>query len=774
MKYITVSKWILFIFISSLCFQFLNAQEIWEGQWITAIENQSESNTWICFRKEFNIQKTPLYAPVKIAVDSKYWLWVNGEMLVFEGGLKRGPTPMDTYYDEVDIAPYLNEGENVIAILLWYFGKDGFSHNSSGSAAMAFECNTSDLKLFSDKSWKAMIHPAYEQMTGIKPNYRLPESNIRFDSRRDLGDWYALGYSIEAKGFRSAVILGKPPVCPWNDLVKRPIPLWKDYGLKEYESVTRIPGSINDTLVCRLPYNAQITPWLKVQSEEGKLISIQTDHYFGGGPPNVRAEYITSNGVHEYESFGWMNGQKVFYIIPKELELIEVNYRETGFNTDFSGLFTCNDLFLNKLWDKAVRTLYLTMRDTYMDCPDRERSQWWGDMVNESGEAFYALSPSSASLTKKGILELIHWQRPDSTLFSPIPSGNWNKELPGQMLASVGYYGFWNYYLNSGDRETIEEVYEGVKRYLEIWRLKENGTLIERKGNWYWGDWGEKVDKELLINSWYYLALKGFRNMSKVLGKNEEVNVIQNRMNTFQDAYNQVFWNGQGYRTIDYEGKYDDRAQALAVVSGLADNQKYPQLLEIFKTSFLASPYMEKYVVEALFLMDQPEYGIERLKSRFNKMVLHPEITTLWEGWDIGKEGYGGGSINHAWSGCGLTIMSQYIAGISPLDPAYTKFQVKPQMADLKNVAAIVPSVNGRISLELEKNENAFMMNIDVPPATQALIHIPSIYTTVTVNSKTIINKGKFVKHPLIELIERTDQDFIFEFKDGKYNITAE
>ena len=41
----------------------------------------------------------------------------------------------------------------------------------------------------------------------------------------------------------------------------------------------------------------------------------------------------------------------------------------------------------------------------------------------------------------------------------PIPSGNWEKELPGQMLASVGYFGFWNYYLNTGDMETLKKVY---------------------------------------------------------------------------------------------------------------------------------------------------------------------------------------------------------------------------------------------------------------------------------------------------------------------------
>ena len=63
-------------------------------------------------------------------------------------------------------------------------------------------------------------------------------------------------------------------------------------------------------------------------------------------------------------------------------------------------------------------------------------------MVNELGEAFYSLDHKAHLLTKKGIHELMNWQREDSVIYAPVPSGNWNQELPMQMLASVGYYGF--------------------------------------------------------------------------------------------------------------------------------------------------------------------------------------------------------------------------------------------------------------------------------------------------------------------------------------------
>ena len=61
-----------------------------------------------------------------------YWLWVNGKLIVFEGSLKRGPNRTDSYVDTVELAPHLKPGKNTIAILSWYFGREGMSHLSSG------------------------------------------------------------------------------------------------------------------------------------------------------------------------------------------------------------------------------------------------------------------------------------------------------------------------------------------------------------------------------------------------------------------------------------------------------------------------------------------------------------------------------------------------------------------------------------------------------------------------------------------------------------------
>ena len=52
------------------------------AQWISTMESQSATNTWLGYRKTFDLEQVPAQTNIRIAVDSKYWLWVNGERVV--------------------------------------------------------------------------------------------------------------------------------------------------------------------------------------------------------------------------------------------------------------------------------------------------------------------------------------------------------------------------------------------------------------------------------------------------------------------------------------------------------------------------------------------------------------------------------------------------------------------------------------------------------------------------------------------------------------------
>ncbi len=733
------------------------------AKWIAADDsNANNPNTWTAFRKDIELSKVPDSLKAKIAVDSKYWLWINGELVVFEGGLKRGPAPNKGYYDEVEIAKYLKRGKNQIAVLAWYFGKNGFSHNSSGKSGFYFEL-LGDEKVVSDSSWLSRLHPAYDTANNPPPNFRLSESNIKFDANKDITGWQTANPSDFA--FKPSVELGEMGVAPWGEHEKRPIPLFKTFDIKEAKFTKKIDGD-SKIITAKLPYNMQMTPIITLESSNGgELVDIQTDHTFAASAVNLRAEYIAKKGSQTYESLGWLNGQNIIIKIPNTVEIKSVKYRESGYDTEFAGEFSCDNEFYTRFWKKALRTLYVNMRDTFFDCPERERSQWWGDAVLLMSEAFYTLSSSSHGIMRKGIRELVSYQKEDGTLHSPVP-GIFAKELPGQMCASVGKYGFWNYYMNTGDIDTIRFAYPKVKKYLELWKLDSAGIAAPRQVGWSWGDWGSDVDKRLVFAAWHSIALEGAANMADVLGLPEDAAKYREIMSKIKVGFNK-YWNGKAYRHSSFKGITDDRVQALAVLAGIADESKYEAIYKQLLISSNASPYMEKYVMEALFKMGYPDFALSRAQLRFNPSVNDEKYTTLWEGWQVG--GYGGGSTNHAWSGGALTVIAQYLCGLYPLEPAWKTFKIEPTPSLFGRASITAPTIAGKVKSTFEVDGDVFKMNITVPNGTTAILYMPKFTAGkfVTINGNSDVSK--FIDNTKFK---RTDKRS-FKLSEGDYEVIA-
>jgi beta-glucosidase-like glycosyl hydrolase len=702
---------------------FVPVDEIVEqGTTIASMDVESGSpNQWIAFRKDFSLENVPVSALARIAVDSKYWLWINGELAVFEGQLKRGPNPHDSYFDVVELAPFLKKGENKIALLLWYFGKDGFSHLGSGKAQMWFDCPAVDVK--ADESWLCRTLPAYGKADCPEPNYRLSETSISFDAREDIGDWK----TGDLDGFAPAIVQESS----LGALYRRPIPFWKDFGIKDASFETRT-GEDCDTVIAKLPYNMQMTPILTVESDKGgRRILIETDHA-KVGEQCLRAEYITKAGTQEYESLGWLNGMKIILTVQHGAKVTGIKYRETGYDTTPDGKFVCDDPFFNKFWEKGLRTIYVNARDNFFDCPERERGQWWGDIVTILGESFYTYSPSLHALIRKGIRQLCDWQRPDDIIFSPIP-GNYGVELPCQMLAAVGRYGFWTYYMNTGDKATIEYVYPAVKRYLATYHFGPDGLLEWHDGDWNWGDWGSNRDMRLLQNMWYCLALQSISDMADLIGKPDEGGVYWNQMNELKDAINRVAWTGTCYRYPDYKGETDDRVQALAVVAGIAGEDKYDSLFEVLKKEEHSSPYMEKYVMEALFCIGHGDYALKRERKRYDFMVNHPDFDTLFENWNVGVDGdWDCGSVNHAWSGGPLAVFPTKMFGVYPVEAGWKRFAVCPDEHIFNDCSISFPTVQGTVSVSFKRSEKDAVMVVEVPEGSQAEVNVPWAHTSTT------------------------------------------
>ena len=185
----------------------------------------------------------------------------------------------------------------------------------------------------------------------------------------------------------------------------------------------------------------------------------------------------------------------------------------------------------------------------------------------------------------------------------------------------------------------------------------------------------------------------------------------------------------------------------MAVVSGLASADKYPALVKVLKKEYHASPYMEKYVLEALFQMNEPAFALERTRQRYAKMIdQYPDCTTLFEGWGIGPDGFGGGTTNHAWSGGPLTLLSQKVCGIEPTSPGFRSFKVCPQMGTLTDASATVDTHYGKIQVSLNRKGSKIRITLSVPAGTTAEVPVSKGKVkrleagehTLTISSRTL------------------------------------
>lgn len=698
----------------------------WKAKWIWHNEEKTSKNVWLCFNKTVNIQDNKEKLIAKIAAENKYWLYINGICIVREGGLKRGPTPTGCYFDEVDITDSLASGENLISILVWYWGNEAsYSSSDAGQGGLLFEAENNCISILSDNSWNVFKNPAFKEDTGkLQPNYRLPESNIYYDAREEITDWNMVGYDFSHWEKATEYAAGGEGC--WGETYSRDIPMFKDFGLKDYKNSKEYEGKIfrlKKKITLYVPYNAQLTPYLGVEAKAGKAIVITTENTHTG---SIHSTYITKDGVQVFESPAWFNGEHITYEIPAGVKIASLKYRESGYNTEFCGSFNCENSDMNTLWKKSLRTLYVTMRDNFMDCPDRERAQWWGDVTNEMMLTMYSLSPSSYHLYRKGVSTMLSYIDPETkVLQTVVPIKNDYFELPCQQLAGVG--GFWTYYMYTGDKEFIKSVYPAAVDYVNLWKIGDNGLVEHRGGSWDWQDWGDKIDVAPLENAWYYYALSSVRNMAEVLGDKEAAEEFECRMKSLYKAY-QSLWAGFGYKSADSKG-YDDRGNAVAVLSGLCPEKHYPKMKNLLFDIRNASPYMEYYVLEALCRMSEYSVAEKRMLERYKEMI-DEDYSTLWENW-IKKDG----TSNHAWTGGPLVIMSKHIAGIKPLSAGYEKIQIKPQYNLHKNISCVVPASAGNIKLDIVTDNGKTNINLEYPEKSEAILYLPE-NVTVTANGK--------------------------------------
>lgn len=505
-----------------------------------------------------------------------------------------------------------------------------------------------------------------------------------------------------------------------------------------------------------MPYNCHFQPWIEVDAVEGKEIC------FNSSNPLVlfltpTETFMTRGGVQAVEAKDWVSGEGAIYTIPAGVTVRAVKYRETGYDTTFAGSFECNDNDFNVLWKKAARTAYICMREHFYDCPDRERVGFWGDGTPELNQCFYVFDAKSHKLCRDLVLRKLE-----------------PKFYPGQHLEFLGDYGLWFYYLQTGDVDSMRQIYEPTKKFLfETYGFGNPKT---------WFDWGkENKDTAIIETCFYFNCLGTLKKIAEITDNQRDIDEIDRKMKAIQSSFDAKYWKGGFYKSSQVP-EPDDRANAMAVNVGLAEPNKWPLIYEnVLTKKTYASCFFDRWVSEALCKMGKQEYALTRMRERYKTMI-PCSFTTLWEHYDRWWASRidafdDGSSLNHGWNPPAL-LLSQTIAGVSPETPAWSTYHVLPKEAFLNSIRVVVPSIKGDIKVDINKTPSFYRLKLVSPDHTIATVGIPKksffVLREIKVNNTTIW-KGAFVEGVTGVTWGGEDDDYVkFNLQPGTWEFLGE
>ena len=569
------------------------------------------------FRRKFSFKEKespPHTAKLYVVCESAYNLYVNGKPVVLDGSLPR--TPDKIYFDTVNIAPYLQKGVNVLVFSCRYTGATDFE------PGLTFSCP--ELVLKSDPETCAYRSLAYINEYDSETGRYL----VTYDATREGQIDNVNQAAYESNIFAPTESFGIFEPGEGVALLPRPIPLYRFSKLLSAKRVAK-----TSELNCEI-YEAEIgeagffLPHLEISAAGGtEEIMIKTDRYICAGSlepdgkpvENTALKYICKNGKQTFDSPAVLSGTKIIVKMPKTVKLAGIYYYKSEYDFEYAGDFECGDKEMDALLSRAEVTIETCMRDTLYASPDRNPAFLPAEASAVFHGVQYTFDMSARKLVQKCVTDYL------CNLDTFIES----EGIFDNLLAFSARGIIASYAVSGGDLELIKENISVIARFLNRFNTDGEILILPEEARRRDCDDYRNVDMPILFNCVYVSAADFFGKLCKKIGvsieEGEDINVRAQQIKT---SFAQKFRKSHGYASSDF---YDERANAWAVISGLAEKEMYSELKKTLATCQNASPRFETYVIEALFRIGAVENALMRLKNRFH-LTAGSENPTLYEG----------------------------------------------------------------------------------------------------------------------------------------------
>lgn len=321
------------------------------------------------------------------------------------------------------------------------------------------------------------------------------------------------------------------------------------------------------------------------------------------------------------------------------------------------------DPLFRKIDRVAIRTLQNCMQDVFEDGPKRDRRLWIGDFRLQARANY--LTFKNYNLVKRCLYLFggmtFNEGKISACLFTePLPEPDDTYLFDFALLYGSALL---DYYEETGDRDTLRDLYPVAIRQIEIGLdyLNEDGVIPDRSSEfWCFVDWGEGLNTQaaslaVLIYSLRYgvrLAryMEDGERIQWMLEKEEELK--KNAVEHFWDEEQQLFVSGS-------ERQVSWATQIWMILARVFPKEKNRELIlrtiDVNPRIQMVTPYMYHHYIDALIRSDEKERALEEIRRYWGEMV-HDGADTFWEvynPYNKYESPYGSVMVNsfcHAWS----------------------------------------------------------------------------------------------------------------------------
>jgi hypothetical protein len=724
----------------------------WPAYWINHPDESPIAYGVYHFRKTFSLEARPGHFVVHVSADNRYKLYVNGQFVCL------GPSRGDQFhwrFETVDLAPYLQSGENIIAAEVWNYAELRPLAQFSYQTGFILQGNSKEEEMINtNKSWKVTRDFAFTPESGKTPDgkYIVVGPCVRINAEKYPWGWKELSFNDESWKQSAQVLNGQPrsfgTEIKWG-LVPRDIPFMEMKPqrfnmVRRSEGVAVPAGFLSGKEVLEIKANQQVSFLI----DQGVLTTAYPELVTSGGKGSeVRLTYsealfdqnrnkgnrneIEGKNILGYSDYfmpdggekrsfktlwfrTWRYVQVEIKTAGEPLVINDIKSEFTAYPLDEKAVFQSDDNTLDAVWEVGWRTARLCAGETYFDCPYYEQLQYVGDTRIQALISLYVSGDDR--LVRKAI------QVFDESRFS---EGLTMSRYPSAVPQVIPPYSlFWvdmvhDYWMLRDDPAFVSEKLTGVKSVLDwfIDRIDPKTGLLGEVPYWNFVDWADE---------WKWNADKGSGGVPKG-GYEGQSSVLSLHLAYSAKHAAELFGHFMQNGDRDYYQSIADKlilsvsenckdpktgylsdtpekdsfsmhAQIFGILTGAIPVDRQQEMIgKIRKDDSLiqATMYFRFYLTRALQKTGLADQYLETLDLWHD--MLKVGLTTFAEKPDPVR------SDCHAWSASPNYDLLSVVAGIQPAAPGFKEVLVEPALGHLKKIKGQMPHPAGTIYFELER-----------------------------------------------------------------------